>query len=246
MNEVQFRGLLDFLKGLDYHVGKDSHQMAYVRALADACNPNTDGSSNSVFLDAEAGTGKTTLATLVGAYAIEQKMVDLLLYVRAEVDVLGGKERGALPGNDGEKNAPYQLPFIETLDQIHPGLYEKWIRLQKPKVLATHPGHFRGITRGRTFLVLDEAQNLTTSQLKATYTRFKNDSVIATLGHSGQCDIPPKMQERIAGFLPFNLYAIHHKKKGGWVGTLEKNYRGEFAQWSDRLEITIKELLEDK
>jgi predicted ribonuclease YlaK len=242
VNEVQFRGLLDFLKDRGYSVGKDEFQLDYVRAMAGACNPNTDGSSNSVFLDAEAGTGKTTLATLVGVYALMNlNLVDQIIYVRAEVDVSGGKDRGALPGNDDEKNAAYQTPFIEALDEVQPGLWEHLKRTRKAH--ATHPGHFRGITRKRTFIIVDEAQNVKTAQLKAIYTRFKNDSVIITIGHSGQCDLPAREQERVVGLLPFNVYAIHHQKKGGWVGTLKTNYRGEFARWSDKLEITIQELL---
>jgi predicted ribonuclease YlaK len=242
MNEVQFRGLLDFLKERGYHVGKDEFQLDYVRAMAEACHPNTDGSSNSVFLDAEAGTGKTTLATLVAVYALmHTSIINQIIYVRAEVDVAGGKDRGALPGNDDEKNASYQTPFIEALDDAQPGLWEHLKRANKAK--ATHPGHFRGITRKRTFIIIDEAQNMKTAQLKATYTRFTNDSVIVTIGHSGQCDLPIREQERVCGLLPFNVYAIHHQKKGGWVGTLKTNYRGEFARWSDRLELTIAELI---
>jgi predicted ribonuclease YlaK len=168
-------------------------------------------------------------------------LVDQIIYVRAEVDVSGGKDRGALPGNDDEKNAAYQTPFIEALDEVQPGLWEHLKRTRKAH--ATHPGHFRGITRKRTFIIVDEAQNVKTAQLKAIYTRFKNDSVIITIGHSGQCDLPAREQERVVGLLPFNVYAIHHQKKGGWVGTLKTNYRGEFARWSDKLEITIQELL---
>jgi predicted ribonuclease YlaK len=242
VNDVQFRGLLDFLKDRGYNVGKDPHQLDYVKAMANACDPNSEGSTNSVFVDAEAGTGKTTLATLVGVYALQTlRLVDLIVYVRAEVDVAGGKDRGALPGNDEEKNLPYQMPFIEALDSVQPGLWEHLKRSKKAH--ATHPGHFRGITRGRTFLILDEAQNLKTAQLKATYTRFKNDSTIVTIGHSGQCDLPEREQERVVGLLPFNVYALHHQKKGGWIGTLLKNYRGDFAKWSDSVELTIRDLL---
>ncbi|WP_410954642.1 hypothetical protein, partial [Pseudomonas aeruginosa] len=67
------------------------------------------------------------------------------------------------------------------------------------------------------------------------YTRFKNTCPVITIGHSGQCDIPKKKQERVAGLLPFQVYARHHQKKGGWVGTLVENYRGEFAKWSDKI-----------
>lgn len=242
VNDVQFRGLLDFLKDRGYNIGRDELQLNYVKAIAKACDLYSPDSENSVFVDAEAGTGKTTLATLVAVYALMNlKLVDQIVYVRAEVDVAGGRDRGALPGSDDEKNAPYQIPFIEALDEVQPGL---WEHLKKAgKVHATHPGHFRGITRKKTFLILDEAQNLKTSQLKATYTRFKNDSAIVTIGHSGQCDLPAREQERISGYLPFNVYSIHHQKKGGWAGTLETNYRGEFARWSDKLEVTIQELL---
>lgn len=242
VNTIQFGGLLDFLKDKGYNVGKDEHQLAYVKAMAKACDPDSEGSENSVFVDAEAGTGKTTLATLVAVYALMHlKLVDQIVYVRAEVDVAGGKDRGALPGSDDEKNLPYQMPFIEALDSAQPGLWEHLKRAQKAH--ATHPGHFRGITRSRTFLILDEAQNLKMAQLKATYTRFKNDAAVISIGHSGQCDLPEREQERIHGYLPFNVYALHHEKKGGWIGGLVTNYRGEFARWSDKVEFTIRELL---
>lgn len=262
VKDVSFRGLLDFLKERGYHVGKDQYQLEYVTAMFNALQENKEGSSNSLFIDAEAGTGKTTLASLVGAWAVMGEKVEKILYIRTEDDILGGKERGALPGDDDEKNAPYKAAFVEALDEVQPGLYEKWSRMQeeleqmrmygkankiqiqkKAKAIATHPGHFRGKTRGKMFVILDEAQNWRRSQLQAIYTRFKNDAVIVTIGHSGQCDIPKNQRELVAGYLPFNLFAIHHSKKGAWVGTLQTNYRGEFAKWSDKLEITIKELL---
>lgn len=262
VKDVSFRGLLDFLKDRGYHVGKDQHQLEYVTAMFNAFG-DKEGSENSLFIDAEAGTGKTTLATLVGAWGVLNNKVDKILYIRTEDDILGGKDRGALPGDDDEKNGPYKMAFVEALDEVQPGLYEKWSRMtdeldqiqkygrvnkieiqKKAKAIATHPGHFRGKTREKMFVIIDEAQNWRKSQLQAIYTRFKNNAVIITIGHSGQCDIPKNQRELVCGYLPFNLFAMHHAKKGAWVGTLHTNYRGDFAKWSDKLEITIKELME--
>jgi hypothetical protein len=74
------------------------------------------------------------------------------------------------------------------------------------------------------------------------YTRFKQNSVIVTIGHSGQCDLPKKQQQTFCGHMPFELYAIHHGKRGGWTGELVTNYRGPFAKWSDEIQQTIDEM----
>lgn len=259
MKEILFRGLLDFLKERKIHVGRDPYQYAYVRALVDACPDSSFGeptsSRNSVFLDAPAGTGKTTLAVLTGAYMVEKEIFDRLVYLRTEDDVSAGKDRGAIPGDDNDKFAPYRAPFVEALDLVRPGLWEEWSldgleaqREGRPlsrlgiKAIATHPGYIRGKTRSRCFVILDEAQNWRMGQLQAVYTRFRNDCAVVTIGHSGQCDIPKHKQERVAGLLPFQVYAIHHHKRGAWVGTLVNNYRGEFAQWSDQVRETVDEL----
>lgn len=264
MQEARFRGLIDYLKDKGFHVGKDPYQFAYVRAMADAIGEGREGSKNAVFVDAPAGTGKTTLAVLTGVYAVERGLLDKILYLRTEDEILGGKDRGALPGNDGMKFAPFRAPFVEALDLASPGLWEKWSGIREEmrylkqyglvdpfiiergaKAIATHPGYFRGKTRSRVFAILDEAQNWRRSQLQAVYTRFTNDSVVVTIGHSGQCDIPRSKEERIGGLLPFQVFALHHQKRGAWVGTLRTNYRGAFAEWSDEIHQTIKELREE-
>lgn len=248
---LHFSEAMDYLKKRGYRVGDDPLQLQYVKALVSAVeqasNTNivVDGSQNSIFVNAASGTGKTSLATLVGAYAVDRELLDRIIYVRAEVDV-DGEERGYLPGNDGEKNEPYRTPFIDALDEHRPGTWNVWSSNlgKEPKAVATHPGHFRGITKECSFLILDEAQNLSRMQLLTLYTRFKQNCVIVTIGHSGQCDIPQRKREMVGGYLPFEVFSLHHQKKGAWAGTLTQNYRGEFAQWSDQIQETIDELKE--
>jgi phosphate starvation-inducible PhoH-like protein len=244
--------VMDYLKKRGYKVGDDPLQLEYVKALVSAVeqtsNPkfNVDGSSNSLFVNAISGTGKTTLATLVGAYTVDRELLDRILYIRAEVNV-DGEQRGFLPGGDDEKHEPYRAPFIDALDEHRPGTWNVWSSNlgKEPKAISTHPGHFRGLTKECSFVILDEAQNMTNMQLLTLYTRFKQNCVIVTIGHSGQCDIPPRKREIVAGYLPFEVFSIHHQKKGAWAGTLTQNYRGEFAQWSDQIQQTIDELKEE-
>jgi phosphate starvation-inducible PhoH-like protein len=136
-----------------------------------------------------AGCGKTFLATGMFASYLHEGNFDQIVVTRPLV--CAGKEIGALPGELGEKIAPYLKPIEENLKfflgQSYYGHYlnNKQIRYEPLETM-------RGMTFNRTLMLLDEAQNCTFEQIKMFMTRIGKDSKIVINGDSKQTDIKNK------------------------------------------------------
>jgi len=223
-----------------FNVLADKHQYAYAQSLFASPDVVT-----GVFCDAKAGTGKTTIATLIGAYEVERGNYDRIIYVRNAVPV---RDIGFLPGGIGEKELPYMLPFIEALDHVQPGLFEKWSCQQEdgknkdketPKVQVTTSAYSRGITWNNAFIIIDEFQSFDLNEAQTVLTRPTDNCKVVVIGSTRQNDNP---KNKINGMTPFEIYMRHFQGYPVAFHKLETNYRGWLSTRADEIHETIEKL----
>ncbi len=153
-------------------------QKAYVRALF---------SNELAFGIGPAGTGKTYLAVAVGVSMFIGGQVDRIILSRPAVEA--GERLGFLPGDMKEKVDPYMQPLYDALNDFLPG--KQAAKLIEEKRIEIAPLAFmRGRTLSNAFVVLDEAQNATTMQMKMFLTRLGEGSRMVVTGDRTQVDLP--------------------------------------------------------
>lgn len=134
-----------------------------------------------------AGTGKTYLAVVMAVLALRNNEVDKLILTRPAVEA--GEKLGFLPGDLQEKIDPYLRPLYDALQDIL-GL-EGYQRLLAKNIIEIAPlAYMRGRTLERAFVILDEAQNTTTKQMKMFLTRLGFGSKMVVNGDLSQIDLP--------------------------------------------------------
>ena len=135
-----------------------------------------------------AGTGKTYLAVAVGASMLARGEVDRLILSRPAVEA--GERLGFLPGDMKEKVDPYLRPLYDALYDMLPA--EQIQRRIDEGVIEVAPLAFmRGRTLAHSYVILDEAQNCTTQQMKMFLTRLGEGARMAVTGDPTQTDLPP-------------------------------------------------------
>ena len=153
-------------------------QKAYVASLF---------SNELAFGIGPAGTGKTYLAVAVGVSMFIAGKVDKIILSRPAVEA--GEKLGYLPGDMKEKVDPYMQPLYDALDDFIPG--KQLARLFEEKQIEIAPLAFmRGRTLSNAFVVLDEAQNATSMQMKMFLTRLGEGSRMVITGDRSQVDLP--------------------------------------------------------
>ena len=134
-----------------------------------------------------AGTGKTYLAVAVGVNMFVNGHVDRIILSRPAVEA--GERLGFLPGDMRDKVDPYMQPLYDALNDFLPD--KQLTRLIEDKRIEIAPLAFmRGRTLSSAFVVLDEAQNATTMQMKMFLTRLGEGSRMAITGDRTQADLP--------------------------------------------------------
>jgi phosphate starvation-inducible protein PhoH and related proteins len=142
-----------------------------------------------------AGTGKTYLAVAVGVTMLIGGHVDKIILSRPAVEA--GERLGFLPGDMKEKVDPYMQPLYDALNDFLPA--KQMQKLMEEKRIEIAPLAFmRGRTLSRAFVVLDEAQNATTMQMKMFLTRLGEGSRMVITGDRTQVDLPRGMQSGLA------------------------------------------------
>jgi phosphate starvation-inducible PhoH-like protein len=135
-----------------------------------------------------AGTGKTYLAMAMAINALMKKQVSRIILARPAVEA--GERLGFLPGDLYEKVNPYLRPLYDALFDMMEA--EKAYRLIDKGVIEIAPLAFmRGRTLNDSFIILDEAQNTTSEQMKMYLTRLGFDSKTVITGDKTQVDLPP-------------------------------------------------------
>ena len=142
-----------------------------------------------VFAIGPAGTGKTYTSVALAARALRDKEVKRIILTRPAVEA--GESLGFLPGDLKEKMDPYLQPLYDALRDMIP--HEKLEGFMEKKVIEVAPLAFmRGRTLDEAFVILDEAQNTTHSQMKMFLTRMGMNAKFIITGDPSQVDLPPK------------------------------------------------------
>lgn len=141
-----------------------------------------------VFGIGPAGTGKTYLAMAMAVSSLTKGAVSRIILTRPAVDA--GEELGFLPGDLTEKVDPYLRPLYDALHDMM--RFEKVSSLMQKGVIEVAPIAFmRGRTLNDSFVILDEAQNTTSEQMKMFLTRIGFNSKAVITGDITQIDLPP-------------------------------------------------------
>jgi len=139
-----------------------------------------------VFALGPAGTGKTYMAVALAVRALKNKEVKKIIITRPAVEA--GENLGFLPGDLKEKIDPYLRPIYDALDEMVPP--EKLKFYQENRIIEIAPlAYMRGRTLQSAFILLDEAQNTTPSQIKMFLTRMGPDSKAIITGDTTQIDL---------------------------------------------------------
>jgi len=143
--------------------------------------------NDMVFGIGPAGTGKTYLAVAMAAAALLAKKISRIVLVRPAVEA--GERLGFLPGSLQEKVDPYLRPLYDALyDLLEPERVDKML---ERNVIEVAPLAFmRGRTINDAFIIMDEAQNTTSEQMKMFLTRLGNNAKAVITGHVTQIDLP--------------------------------------------------------
>ncbi|KXK40227.1 MAG: PhoH family protein [Bacteroidetes bacterium OLB9] len=140
-----------------------------------------------VFAIGPAGTGKTYTAVALAIRALKAKLVKKIILTRPAVEA--GEHLGFLPGDMKDKVDPYLRPLYDALDDMIPA--EKLNFFITNRVIEVAPLAFmRGRTLDHAFIILDEAQNCTTTQLKMFLTRIGPNAKAIITGDLSQIDLP--------------------------------------------------------
>ncbi|MFN3345207.1 MAG: PhoH family protein [Chloroherpetonaceae bacterium] len=148
-----------------------------------------------VFAIGPAGTGKTYTAVAIAVAALKAKQVQRLVLARPAVEA--GESLGFLPGDLQQKIDPYLRPLYDALsDMLTP---EKLKEYMEKKVIEVVPlAYMRGRTLNNAFIILDEAQNATSMQMKMCLTRLGVHSKAIITGDTTQIDLPKKSESGLS------------------------------------------------
>jgi phosphate starvation-inducible PhoH-like protein len=136
-----------------------------------------------------AGTGKTYLAVAKAVEALNRKLVRRLILARPAVEA--GESLGFLPGDLQAKVDPYLRPLYDALDDMMPS--ERMQRAIESRTIEIAPlAYMRGRTLSDAYIILDEAQNATTAQMKMFLTRLGVNSKVVVTGDKTQVDLPSR------------------------------------------------------
>jgi|TARA_R110002126_G_scaffold13118_3_gene56496 phosphate starvation-inducible PhoH-like protein len=145
-------------------------------------------SKELVFGVGPAGTGKTYLAVGIGVEMFERKIVDRMVFCRPAVEA--GEKLGFLPGDLREKVDPYIQPIYDALYDFI-GLEKTEKLIERGDIEIAPLAFMRGRTLANAFVLLDEAQNTTSAQMKMFLSRMGENSRMVVNGDPHQTDLPP-------------------------------------------------------
>ena len=158
-------------------------------------NLTTKYATRMVLADGPAGTAKTYLAVMSALELLKKGAMESIIYIRSVVESASQK-MGSLPGEVDDKFLPWSMPLVEKLDEIV-GVPTRQNLMQSGAVECIPVNFVRGLTFRNSVVIVDEAQNLTSSELVTILTRFGDNSKYIVVGDRRQSDINGK-----SGFAP--------------------------------------------
>lgn len=208
-----------------------------VRNKSQANYYKTAKEKDLVFAIGPAGTGKTYLAVAMAVAALKRNEVTKIILARPAVEA--GESLGFLPGDLKEKLDPYMRPLTDALfDMINPIKLKSM--LEKNIIEITPLAYMRGRTLNNSFIILDEAQNATRTQMKMFLTRLGNNSRAIVTGDVTQIDLENKHDSGLIsvqtvlkdisgiGFVHFSKYdVVRHKLVAEIISAYEDEAESE-------------------
>lgn len=164
------------------------YQAKTFKALNDSQEAYINKINNNIvtFCVGPAGTGKSFCAAIAAANAFKDKSVDRIIVTRPLVEA--GEKVGFLPGDLNEKVHPYVAPFVDALSRIMgSGHVEALVEHKKIEFIPL--AFMRGHSWNNSFVILDEAQNTTKTQMKLFLTRIGKDTKVVVDGDISQRDL---------------------------------------------------------
>jgi len=169
--------------------------------------------NDMVFAVGPAGTGKTYTAVAMAVRALKNKEIRRIILTRPAVEA--GENLGFLPGDLKEKLDPYLMPLYDALRDMIPA--EKLAEFIENGVIEIAPLAFmRGRTLDKAFVILDEAQNATESQIKMFLTRMGRTAKFVITGDMTQVDLPHRQKSGLS-------YAIQALRDVEGIDVIELN-----------------------
>lgn len=211
-----------------YGLQLDNEQLHFANTVI---NPDID----IVFVNAKAGTGKTTIATGVANILVQYGVYNGIVYIMSPY---GERKQGWLPGTITEKSSVYFEAFYQALVtcNINPqtAINDESMVNQKNGtgfITCITDTFLRGSNLDNVVVIIDEAQNYSVSQLKKTLTRVGKNVKVIVIGHELQCDLD---NPETSGF---KKYIEHFKDKDrAAVCQLTINHRSWISQCADEVE----------
>lgn len=210
-----------------YGLQLDEEQLSFANAI---WNPDID----IVFVDAKAGTGKTTIAVGVANLLVHYGFFDELIYIMSPY---GERKQGWLPGTITEKSSVYFEALYQALVEcnvnINTAINTDSMVNQKNGtgfVTCITDTFLRGSNLNDAVIIIDEAQNFTVPQLKKVLTRIGKNAKVIVIGHELQCDLDNPEDSG------FTTYIKHFEEKDRVaICKLTQNYRSWISQWADEV-----------
>ncbi|MFL3005082.1 MAG: PhoH family protein [Candidatus Neomarinimicrobiota bacterium] len=202
LEKSDVKNLISMVKVKDNYDSKQEISSHYVICYAKkgTVTPKTDGqirycktvnNNDVVFCNGPAGTGKTFLAVCFAISALESNLIDKIVLCRPAVEA--GENLGFLPGDLKDKVDPYLAPLYDALNILYDE--KKLIKLLETKIIEIVPlAYMRGRTLDNSFMILDEAQNSTITQMKMFLTRLGVGSKSIITGDVTQIDLQSKKE----------------------------------------------------
>jgi len=200
LEKIDVKNLISMVKIKDNYNNRQEINSHYIICYSrkGAITPKTDGQINYcktvnnndvVFCNGPAGTGKTFLAVCFAISALEHDLIDKIVLCRPAVEA--GENLGFLPGDLKDKVDPYLAPLYDALYILYDE--KKLIKLLETKTIEIVPlAYMRGRTLDNSFMILDEAQNATITQMKMFLTRLGVGSKSIITGDVTQIDLQSK------------------------------------------------------
>lgn len=185
--EATAEKIIDFYQNKKIILNTYESKKIYAKTLAQKKNYEALVNGNIIFVTGSAGTGKTYLAVAYAVSLLKKNDIKKLIITRPAVEA--GEKLGFLPGDLKEKVDPYLIPIYDALYEFMGK--ENVDKLIDKGIIEIAPlAYMRGRTLDNAFIILDEAQNTTSNQMKMFVTRLGFNSKMVVTGDITQVDLP--------------------------------------------------------